>query len=53
MSLYSIEFLKNAHHHLEVEGEDEVDVGLVEGGYLFLASEEGERVMRENHTVQR
>ena len=53
MSLYSIEFLKNAHHHLEVEGEDEVDVGLVEGGYLFLASEEGERVMRENHTLQR
>ena len=53
MSLYSMKFLKSAHRHLEVEGEDKVDVGLVEGGYIFLASEDGEEVMRENHSLQR
>jgi sarcosine oxidase len=53
MSKFSIEFLKSAHQHLEVEGEDKVDVSFVEGGYLFLASEEGEAVMRENYSLQR
>ena len=53
MSQFSIEFLKSAHRHLSVEGEDKVDVGFVEGGYLFLASEEREAVMRENHNLQR
>lgn len=53
MSQFSVDFLKNAHRHLGVEGEDRVDVGLVEGGYLFLASEEGTAVMRENHFLQR
>ena len=51
MSLYSVQFLKDIHH-LGVEGKDELDVSFVEGGYLFLASEEGEEIMRENHALQ-
>lgn len=53
MSLYSLDFLRNVHKHLEVEDEDRIDVNLVEKGYLFLSSEEGEDVMKQNHTVQR
>lgn len=53
MSQYSAQFIKDAHKHLNVVGEDSVDVGFVEGGYLFLASEEGEIIMRQNHTIQR
>ena len=53
MSLYSVDFLKNVHQHLWVEGDDEVDISFVEGGYLFLASESGEAVMRENHILHR
>ena len=55
MSQYSVQFVRDAHQHLCISGgdEDRVDVGFVEGGYLFLASEEGEEVMRQNHSLQR
>lgn len=53
MSLSTFHFLKNVASYLRVEGEDPPDVQLQEDGYLFLASEEGEGVMRENHALQR
>ena len=53
MSLYSVQFMKNIHQHLSVEGEQPLDINLVEGGYLFLTSEAGETIMRENHALQR
>jgi len=53
MSLYSSQFLKDIHHHLSIEGEEPPDVSFVEGGYLFLATEAGESIMRENYAVQR
>lgn len=53
MSLFSTEFMKNVHQYLSVEDGDPVDVSFVEGGYLFLTSEVGETVMRENYAIQR
>ena len=38
---------------MTVEGEEPPDVQFVEGGYLFLASNEGEQTMRENFETQR
>ena len=51
MSLFGIEFLRAAGEHLMVGGEAP-DVGLNEGGYLFLASEAGRAVLEANHAVQ-
>lgn len=53
MSLYSVQFLRNIHQYLSVENEESLDVGLAERGYLFLTSEAGETVMRENYALQR
>jgi len=53
MSMYSSNFIKEIGKHLQVEGCDPPDVQFVEGGYLFLASELGEDVMRENFETQR
>lgn len=53
MSLYSVQFLKNIHQYLSTENEEVLDVGLDERGYLFLTSEAGETVMRENYALQR
>lgn len=52
LSQYSIDFLRNIDR-LAVEGKDVPCVQFVEGGYLFLASEAGEPILRENHAVQR
>jgi FAD-dependent oxidoreductase domain-containing protein 1 len=49
---FGIAFLRRYAEHLAVEGEVP-DLGLVEGGYLFLASEAGASVLRANHEVQR
>lgn len=52
IGLYGIAFLRSLPEHLAVDGELP-DVGLREGGYLFLASAEGEEVLRANHDLQR
>jgi glycine/D-amino acid oxidase-like deaminating enzyme len=51
LSLYGIDFLRRAGDLLAVDG-DRPDVGLVEGGYLFLASEAGADTLARNHALQ-
>ena len=51
ISLYSIEFLRHVGEALEVDG-DRPDIQLHEGGYLFLATEENRRILKENHALQ-
>ncbi len=52
ISQFGIEFLRDIGTRLQVEG-DRPDIGLVEAGYLYLASPAGEAVLRDNHAVQR
>lgn len=48
---FGIAFLREIARHLAVD--DAVpDIGLVEPGYLFLATAAGESVLRENHALQ-
>jgi glycine/D-amino acid oxidase-like deaminating enzyme len=47
LSRYGIGFLRRAHEVLDV------DLGLKEPGYLFLASRAGEAVLRANHAIQK
>jgi glycine/D-amino acid oxidase-like deaminating enzyme len=51
ISLYGIEFLRNVGALLAVDGE-RPDIGLREGGYLFLASEAGKAQLTANHALQ-
>ena len=51
ISLYGIQFLRAIGDILEVDGE-RPDVGLHEGGYLFLATPEGAAGLAANHAVQ-
>ena len=51
LSLYGIDFLRRAPDLLAVDGE-RPDVGLVEGGYLFLATPAGAETLQRNHAVQ-
>jgi glycine/D-amino acid oxidase-like deaminating enzyme len=51
MSLFGLQFLRSASDLLAVDG-DRPPMALREPGYLFLASEAGEGVLRENHAVQ-
>ncbi|HUG61283.1 MAG TPA: FAD-binding oxidoreductase [Methylomirabilota bacterium] len=51
ISLHGIEFLREIGDRLEVDGE-RPDVGLTEGGYLFLATPAGRAVLAENHRTQ-
>jgi glycine/D-amino acid oxidase-like deaminating enzyme len=51
LSLSGIDFLRRAGDLLAVDGE-RPDVGLVEGGYLFLATPAGADTLRRNHVVQ-
>ena len=52
MSLYGIDFFRRLGETLRV-GDNVPDIGLVEPGYLYLASPEGVDVLRENHATQR
>lgn len=52
MSLYGIDFFRNLGETLRVD-DDVPDIGLVEPGYLYLASQAGVDVLRENHVVQK
>src|SRR2546423_8160134 len=47
LSRYGIGFLRQASKLLDV------DLGLKEPGYLFLASDAGEAVLRANHAIQK
>ena len=52
LSRFGIDFLRTIGERLAVDGE-RPNVGLVENGYLFLASPEGAATLRGNHAVQR
>ena len=51
MSQYGIAFLRDIGERLAVDGE-RPEIGLVEPGYLYLATQNGVAVLRENHAVQ-
>ena len=53
LSMWSSKFLQSAEHHLTVPGEDEVDIQFFQGGYLFLSSERGKAILKENYDVQK
>jgi glycine/D-amino acid oxidase-like deaminating enzyme len=53
LSRFGIGFLRRARDELSVDGEPPVELGLREPGYLFLASEAGEAILRDNHAIQR
>ena len=52
MSLYGIHFLLHLGQTLRV-GDEVPEIGLVEPGYLYLASQAGADVLRENHAMQK
>lgn len=52
ISQFGIEFLREAAERLEVDGE-RPGIGLVEPGYLYLASAEGAPILARNHALQR
>lgn len=52
VSQFGIEFLRDIHQHLAVDG-DVPEIGLAERGYLYLASHAGAATLRENHATQR
>ena len=49
---FGIEFLRGVGERLAVGGE-RPEIGLVEGGYLFLASAAGRATLEENHRAQK
>ncbi|MCP8938795.1 FAD-binding oxidoreductase [Alsobacter sp. SYSU M60028] len=51
ISLYGIGFLREIGERLSVDG-DRPDIGLHEGGYLYLAGEAGAPVLREVNALQ-
>ncbi|SMH45238.1 FAD dependent oxidoreductase [Azospirillum lipoferum] len=52
LSQFGLSFLKAATEKLSVDG-DPVDLGLREPGYLYLATEAGADILRQNHAVQK
>ena len=52
MSLFGIRFLREIGELLSVEGGPRADVGLHEGGYLYLATPEFQGALRANHAAQ-
>ncbi|MFL9668947.1 NAD(P)/FAD-dependent oxidoreductase [Variovorax sp. AB1(2024)] len=52
MSRYGIHFMRALGQTLRV-GDEVPDIGLVEPGYLYLASPAGVDVLRENHAMQK
>ena len=51
VGLAGVKFLREAKERLAVDGEGP-DLPLTENGYLYLASEAGAEVLRDNHIVQ-
>ena len=52
ISLHGIRFLRDIALHLDVDG-DAPEIGLKEGGYLYLASKAGADTLRRVHQLQR
>ena len=54
MSLYGIAFMREIDRHLAVDDQPgaQVDIGLTEGGYLYLAKAASAAVLRDNHAIQ-
>lgn len=52
MSQYGAEFLRAAPKCLQIDHQDPPDMQFVEGGYLFLASEKGAPILKENYETQ-
>ncbi len=52
ISAFGIGFLRNVGTLLACNG-DVPDIGLHEGGYLYLATQAGEATLRENHALQK
>jgi FAD-dependent oxidoreductase domain-containing protein 1 len=52
LSQWSVRFLRRLGDELAV-GDERPRVGLVEAGYLYLATAAGERALHDNHAVQR
>jgi len=52
LSQWSVRFLRRLGDELAV-GDDRPQVGLVEAGYLYLATAAGDGALRDNHAVQR
>lgn len=52
ISQFGIDFLRNIEKHLAVNGETP-DLALTEHGYLYLATQAGEKILRENHATQK
>ena len=54
MSMFGASFLKNIKSHLSTEDENDiVDVQFVERGYLFLATDKGLNILKENFNLQK
>lgn len=51
ISLYGIDFLRNIGAHLAIDGETP-GIDLHEGGYLYVASDEGRSVIEANQALQ-
>jgi len=51
LSRFGFAFLSDIQRHLDAG--DPIEIGLKEGGYLYLAGPGHEAVLRENHAVQR
>ena len=49
---FGIEFLRRIGEYLTVDGE-RPEIGLVEHGYLYLASADGAAILERNHALQR
>lgn len=51
ISLYGIDFIKNAYVNLAVNGDETPDLQFRENGYLFLAT--NDKILKENSEIQR
>lgn len=52
ISRFGIDFLRHIDAHLAVDGETP-DLALTEQGYLYLATDAGADILRDNHALQR
>lgn len=52
MSLFGADFISNLGSYLSCDENEDPDVQFCRGGYLFLATDKGMDVLRENHRVQ-